>query len=192
MPKLDDTQLTILTRAAQRQDRAIATLDKRAVTRDAVTSLLKQKLLATVPKTPDHALWERDKSGQLLGLVITSKGLKAINAEGDDSALASKDAPSSLPAASAPRKSAAGKRKTGDAPTDAKPQPVRRAGSKLDAIIKLMRRPKGASIKQMMAETGWQPHSVRGAISGAIKKKLGLEVTSAKTEAGRIYRIVAA
>lgn len=193
MPKLNDTQLTILTRAAQRLDRAITTLDKRAATQDAVTGLLKSKLLTTVPKTPDHAAWERDKSGNPLGLVITPKGLKAINADEADPAIAPKDAPPLLLPASAPRKAAAGKsagkRKTGDAPTDAKPQPAHRPGSKLDAIIKLMRRPKGASIEQMMAETGWQPHSLRGAISGAVKKKLGLAVSSERAGDERLYRI---
>lgn len=193
MPKLNDTQTTILTCAAQRADRAIAVLDKRAVTRDAVTGLLRSKLLATVTKTPDHALWERDKAGQPLGLVITPKGLKAINGDEADPALATKDARPSLPAESAPRKGAekqaVSKRKTADAPSDAKAQPARRTGSKLDAIIKLMRRPKGASIEQMMAETGWQPHSVRGAISGAIKKNLGLAVSSEGTGDERLYRI---
>lgn len=193
MPKLNDTQLTILNRAAQREDRAIATLDKRAGTRDAVTGLLKSKLLATVPKTSDHALWERDKSGQSLGLVITPKGLNAINADEAGPALVTKEAPPSLPPSSAPRKGAASKsadkRKAVDAPTNAKPQPAHRPGSKLDAIIKLMRRPRGASIEQMMAETGWQPHSVRGAISGAIKKKLGLAVSSERAGDERLYRI---
>jgi hypothetical protein len=60
---------------------------------------------------------------------------------------------------------------------------------KLGAVIGLLRRPDGAQITELMATTGWQAHSVRGAISGAIKKKLGLIVTSDKTEAGRVYRI---
>ncbi len=41
----------------------------------------------------------------------------------------------------------------------------------------------------MTAATGWQAHSVRGAMSGALKKKLGLIIASEKTEAGRVYRI---
>ena len=193
MPKLNDTQLTILTRATQREDRAIATLDKRAATRDAVTGLLKSKLLATVPKAPDHALWERDESGQPLGLIITPKGLKAISADEADPALAANDAPSSPQPISAPRRGAAGKsagkNKAAGTLSDAKLQHARRTGSKLDAIIKLMRRPKGASIAQMMAETGWQSHSVRGAISGAIKKKLGLAVSSERAGDERLYWI---
>ena len=54
----------------------------------------------------------------------------------------------------------------------------------------MLRRPKGATIEQMTAKTGWQAHSVRGAISGALKKKLGLSVTSETVEGrGRVYRI---
>lgn len=63
---------------------------------------------------------------------------------------------------------------------------------KLAAMMAILRRPKGASIKQLMAATGWQAHSVRGAISGVIKKKRGLTVTSSSTDSGqaRVYRIV--
>jgi hypothetical protein len=63
---------------------------------------------------------------------------------------------------------------------------------KLGALIALLRRPDGAQIGELMEATGWQAHSVRGAIAGAIKKKLGLVVTSDNTEAGRVYRIVEA
>jgi hypothetical protein len=61
---------------------------------------------------------------------------------------------------------------------------------KIAALVALLRREEGASLDAMMAATGWQAHSVRGAISGAIKKKLGFDVRSEKTEAGRVYRIV--
>ncbi|THD81647.1 MAG: DUF3489 domain-containing protein [Phenylobacterium sp.] len=61
---------------------------------------------------------------------------------------------------------------------------------KIGTIIELLRRTEGASVEAMMQATGWQAHSVRGAISGAIKKDRKLAVTSEKTDAGRIYRIV--
>ena len=65
-----------------------------------------------------------------------------------------------------------------------------RPGTKLAAIIDAMRNPDGATIAQMMAGTGWQAHTVRGAISGMIKKKLGLDVASEKsTDGQRTYRI---
>ncbi|CAN5369699.1 hypothetical protein BH10PSE4_BH10PSE4_16460 [soil metagenome] len=61
---------------------------------------------------------------------------------------------------------------------------------KLGQIVALLRRPLGASLAEMMEATGWQAHSIRGAISGALKKKLGLLVSSAKAEGSeRRYRI---
>ncbi len=61
---------------------------------------------------------------------------------------------------------------------------------KLGVLVALLLRPEGASLEAMQAATGWQAHSVRGAIAGSIKKKLGFAVTSEKSEAGRVYRIV--
>ncbi len=65
-----------------------------------------------------------------------------------------------------------------------------RRGTKQAILIEMLRRPNGATIQQMSAKTGWQAHSVRGAISGALKKKLGLAVTSERVgDRGRVYRI---
>ena len=56
--------------------------------------------------------------------------------------------------------------------------------------LELLKRKSGASIIEITAATGWQPHSVRGAISGALKKKLGLAVVSQRVkERGRVYRL---
>ena len=65
----------------------------------------------------------------------------------------------------------------------------RRAGSKQARIIGLLQRPEGATIDQMANAMGWQRHTVRGLISGALKKKLGLDIVSEKTDRGRCYRI---
>ena len=66
-----------------------------------------------------------------------------------------------------------------------------RPGGKLGTLVGLLGRPDGARIDEMTAATGWQAHSVRGAISGSLKKKLGLIITSEKSEQGRVYRIPA-
>ena len=59
-------------------------------------------------------------------------------------------------------------------------------------LIDMLKRDEGASIGQIVEATGWQKHTVRGAISGALKKKLGLAVTSPRSETGeRVYRIPA-
>jgi hypothetical protein len=65
-----------------------------------------------------------------------------------------------------------------------------RESTKEALLIDMLRRPEGATIAQIMAATGWQAHTCRGAFAGALKKKRGLTVTSEKRERGeRIYRI---
>ena len=66
-----------------------------------------------------------------------------------------------------------------------------REGTKQALLIELLKRPTGATIDEIVTATGWQSHTARGAMAGALKKKLGLTITSEKDETrGRIYRIV--
>ena len=58
-----------------------------------------------------------------------------------------------------------------------------------DQIIRLLKRTNGASVPELMKVTGWQAHSVRGFISGTVKKKLGLEVQT-RAEEGQDRRYV--
>jgi len=65
-----------------------------------------------------------------------------------------------------------------------------RPGTKLAALVMELRRPQGATSLQLMLTTGWQPHTVRGAISGMLRKKLGLNVVLAHNDTGeRVYRV---
>lgn len=65
-----------------------------------------------------------------------------------------------------------------------------REGTKQEALIAMLKQPEGAGIDEIAAEFGWAKHTVRGAIAGAVKKKLGLVVTSEKVEGrGRVYRL---
>jgi hypothetical protein len=65
-----------------------------------------------------------------------------------------------------------------------------RPGTKLAALVAALRRPQGATNLQLMLATGWQPHSVRGAISGLLRKRFGLNVVLTRNAAGeRAYRI---
>lgn len=68
--------------------------------------------------------------------------------------------------------------------------PIRPA-TKLAALVMALRRPQGATNLQLMLTTGWQPHTVRVAISGMLRKKLGLNVVLAHNDSGeRVYRVV--
>lgn len=63
-------------------------------------------------------------------------------------------------------------------------------GIRQATLIAMLRTPDGATIEEIVAATGWQSHTVRGTLSGALKKKLGLTITSEKIEGrGRCYRI---
>jgi Protein of unknown function (DUF3489) len=76
-------------------------------------------------------------------------------------------------------------------PEVAKPK-VARDGSKTAKILGLLKRPGGATSKELMKATGWLPHSVRGFLSGTVRKKMGLTVTSTKGEDGeRTYSVEA-
>ena len=92
----------------------------------------------------------------------------------------------------APAKGKAGKKAT---PKKKGPRSARndvREGSKTATILEMLKRPGGATAKELLKATGWQPHSLRGFISGTLGKKMGLTVTSTKGEDGeRSYSLKA-
>ena len=110
-------------------------------------------------------VWRETGDGHGVTLIATDAGLAAIGIETD---------------------------KADNSPAeDSAPKPrTPREGTKQATLIAMLRAPDGATIAEIMAATGWQSHTVRGAMSGALKKKLGLEVTSEKVESrGRVYKI---
>ncbi len=122
-----------------------------------------------------------------MALAIADAGLQAIGAEVERKT--SKQSPSTKPqpkqrSRRAEPKPSGAKPKGGTSPAAVRP------GTKQALLIDLLKRKKGATIEEIVEATGWQPHSVRGAISGALKKKLGLAVTSEKVgDRGRVYQI---
>ena len=66
---------------------------------------------------------------------------------------------------------------------------AKRAATKTEKVITLLRRPEGATLKALMTATGWQPHSVRGFISAQLSKRMGLRVKSYRRDGERVYRI---
>ena len=164
MPKLTDTQLVILSAAAKREDRAVLPLprslkcNKGAVT-TVLKSLLAPGLVTERPATASESSWREEKDGQRFGLVLAEPGLRALGIESETSKPKQK--------------------KAGAKATSANSASEARAGTKLSAVVALLKRKGGATIPDIAAATGWQTHSVRGAISGALKKKMGLSIVSA-------------
>ena len=91
--------------------------------------------------------------------------------------------------ASPAKKASKGQKK---APPSQKSAVAARDGSKTSKVLDLLKRPDGVTLKELMKLTGWQPHSVRGFLSGTVGKKMGLAVTSTKGEDGeRTYSVKA-
>jgi hypothetical protein len=79
---------------------------------------------------------------------------------------------------------------TAPAEPELAPAPNPRPATKLAQVLALLQREDGATIAELAESTGWQAHTVRGALSGMVTKKLGHPVTSEKVEGrGRVYRI---
>lgn len=190
MPKLSDTHLIILTAAAKRDDRAVLPLPKsltlnKGATVNMLKSLLKKGLIAERPAKADDEIWRED-DGERLTLAITEGGLAAIGVESEE------DEPETTVAATPAKPRKGGARSSAKStPAQKPPSSHVRPGTKLALLIDLLNRKQGVTIEEAVEATGWQAHSVRGAISGTIKKKLGLTVTSEPVEnRGRAYRIV--
>ena len=213
MTKLSDTQAIILAKASQRPDGNILPLPgslRGGAQAKVIGALLSRGLIAekvTDRPRPDAALntiWRNDEDGRAVLLFITPAGLEAIGVEPEtaEGTEAQEAAPESHSATE--RAGQAGSAATGHDAAEAGEVPAAphsaaqagattpkvRAGTKQAQLIGMLRTPEGASIDEIVAATGWQAHTVRGAIAGALKKKLGLDVTSDKVEGrGRVYRI---
>ena len=98
--------------------------------------------------------------------------------------------PRVAPARGKSGKKATPAKKGASGPKGGKKAKVAREGSKTAKILDLLKRPGRATAKELMKATGWQPHSVRGFLSGTVGKKMGLAVSSTKGEDGeRSYAI---
>lgn len=179
---LSDTQLVVLSAACQRPDRSIYPLTTKlpgGATAKVLGSLLNKNLIKEVQAKREDTVWREDKKRGRLTLRATPAALKAL---GIDEAPGEGAAETTDAEAKPARSGKSGKDKPKARGT--------RADSKQAKLIAMLKTAKGATIDEIVKALDWQPHTVRGAIAGALKKKLGLNVTSEKVESrGRVYRI---
>jgi len=176
MTILTETQTLILRAGAQRPENIALPLPKGlagAAAKMAVTKMIERGWLREVDANlcRNEPLWRETGDGHGTTLVVSEAGLLMIEI---------------APATANPLSAIRGSAKT---QLVAKP-PTPRARIKQALLIAMLRRPDGATMEEILAATQWLAHTARGAISGVMKKKLGLVVTSAKTEGcGTVYRI---
>ena len=217
---LTDTQLVILSTACQRDDRSVypisANLTGGALAK-VLSSMLGKGLLEEVPATLQDTVWRTDGDERRLTLkassavdvalgitdkLAASEGAadnsprafdttqpKAVSAQGVRKSERGAEARKGRPSASKGKERRSATKRPSGQPVQAK-QRKPRTGTKQDALTGMLRRKEGASIEEVVKALKWQPHTVRGAIAGALKKKLGLKIASEKDEKrGRVYRI---
>jgi hypothetical protein len=190
MAQLSDSQLVVLNAACQRPDRSIYPLTAKlpgGAAAKVLGSLLDKGLIKEVLAKREDTLWRQDKKRGRLTLRATPKALDALGIdEREAAAEVAADQPNVVTASPEPEavfQPATSKTK--------EPKARRtRDASKQAKLIEMLRRAKGATIEEIAEAFSWQHHTVRGAIAGALKKKLGLDVTSEKDDKrGRVYRI---
>lgn len=187
MTKLSDTQAIILSAAAQRDDRIALPLPdslRGGAATKVVGAMIAKGFLEEVDADmrKGEPVWRETGDGHGVTLVATDAGLAAIGIETEDAN------PAPAGATDAPTEGAAP-----DAPTEPKAAPKTRTpreGTKQATLIAMLRAPDGATIEEIVAALDWRPHTVRGSLAGALKKKLGLTITSDKVDGrGGVYAI---
>ena len=193
MPKLTDTQLVILSAACARETRMVLPLPKtlkggaaNKVNGSLIAKGLIEEIEANVMR--GDPVW-RDTDDGRLTLIATPLADAALDGGATEAApLAPQQADSAWKGKTAvkPRSAVPKVTRAAAAPPTAKT----RGETKQARLIAMLKRGKEASIAEIAEAFGWQHHTVRGAIAGGLKKKLGLAIVSEPHEArGRIYRI---
>src|SRR5208283_4605316 len=195
--KLTETQLVMLSAAAQRNDRCLVATPnlKVAAAQKIAGKLIGAGLVKEIRAKAGAPVWRRDdEAGLSYALKLTAAGAKAIpideSAEpghvDDDGDLREDVAParSSSQEHSAPDPSSAGE--NGTAPPRAF---APRGGTKLAQVVELLQRDRGATITELNAATGWLPHTTRAALTGLRKRGFTTSIDRSDKERGSIYRV---
>lgn len=187
MTQLSDTQGLILSAAAQRPERIALPLPESlrgGAAAKVVGAMIAKGYLEEVDADlrKGEPMWRETGDGHGVTLVATDAGLAAIGIDPEGANSAPEGATDARRAEAAP-----------DTPAEPDTAPkarTQREGTKQAKLIAMLRAPDGATIEEIMVALDWAAHTIRGAMAGALKKKLGLEVTSEKVEGrGRVYRL---
>lgn len=190
MTRLTDTQLIVLNAAAQRTGHLALPLPKSlkgGAAHKVIKPLIEKCFLQEVHanRRQGDLIWRETGDGHVVTLVITAAGLAALGLEPETMAQSAAEFPTSSEATTTISEEV-----TTPVMTTFPKQPKTREGTKQAAMIAMLRRPEGATLEELVTTTGWRSHTIRGAMAGALKKKLGLTIVSEKIDSrGRCYKI---
>ena len=194
--KFNDTQLVLLSAASQRDDHCLVppTGPKRSQAQRAVAKLLEAALVKEIRAKAGAPIWRRDEEkGHIYALKLTPAGVKAIAVDetppspGEaerraDHLMVSVDPkpePGSTPAAFVDTANG------GVASTLKSP----RRGTKIAGVIELLQGSDGVTLVELIANTGWLPHTARAALTGVRKRGYAVVIDRADKGRGSVYRI---
>ena len=187
--KLTDTQIVMLSAAAQRDDRCLLApqILKGSATQKLATKLIGAGLAKEIKAKPGAPVWRQDEqAGQSYALKLTAAGARATadatglaldeTSEGTDPRVqvtttgsqvveATADVPAAAPSLSAPR-----------------------GGTKLARVLELLQRDCGATLEELIAATDWLPHTTRAALTGLRKRGCAVTIDRHDKERGSTYR----
>ena len=187
--KLTDTQIVMLSAAAQRDDRCLLApqILKGSATQKLATKLIGAGLAKEIKVRPGAPVWRQDKqTGQSYALKLTAAGARATadapglaldeTSEGTDPRVqvtttgsqvfeATADVPAAAPSLSAPR-----------------------GGTKMARVLELLQRDCGATLEELIAATDWLPHTTRAALTGLRKRGCAVTIVRHDKERGSTYR----
>ncbi len=192
--KLTDTQLVLLSAASQREDRCLVAPRnlKGGAAQKVAAKLLVAGLVREIKAKTGMEAWRLDEeTGQEYSLKLTAAGLKAIAVdEGDSQPTASADASPRANENSSKAKKAASMVAAPSA-TAAPISLAPRQGTKLAHVIALLQRDQGAKLDELIAATGWLPHTARAALTGLRHRGYDVRLERGKNGSASVYRAVA-
>jgi hypothetical protein len=182
MTELTNTQMSVLSSACARADGIASrpeTLNRTAAVKVAA-KLLNQNLLQEVPAKLGWPIWRMDDEGRAFSLKILKAGRAIVQPAGSHRKARNDEDEATQPE---PRDQAF--QSEAVAPVDG----MGRTTRKRDVVVALLQRDCGASIDDLMAVTGWLPHSTRAALTGL--RKAGLPVERSRNPGSQVsvYRI---
>jgi hypothetical protein len=187
--KLTDTQIVMLSAAAQRDDRCLVAPRnlKGGAARKVAAKLIDGGLAKEIKAKPGAPVWRQDEqAGLSFALKLTAAGAKAIVIDDNSASDATREG--TVPRVQVTTTGSQVVEATADVPAAAPSLCAPRGGTKLARVLELLQRDCGATLEELIAATDWLPHTTRAALTGLRKRGCAVTIDRHDKERGSTYR----